>query len=316
MLNLFRKKEATAGKPAADRKPARALTSDPAVSPFLAEHTRGGMTDRFADLNQRRGDWVLLAAGLTVCLLVSLGLNVYQAVRTHLIPFKVVVDGSDGYLLDSGPLEPMDNIEGLYVRRELREVITGLRTVTADRAATRGQFNRAWNRVREESDAYRYLSSYYSKEGNNPMQLRGQRTIVEFVGPTRLEGTDTWTFVWVERSAIAGKGITEDRYRGSMTVEILPVEDIATAEKNPLGVWVTGIEWERVSSQLLDLQDLGGGSPIDLLYPDQRDVRPQTAPIPGATPGGTPGDSPPNVPTQPEPEGAAPAGAAPAQPTP
>ena len=40
---------------AADRKAAkgRPLTSDTALSPFLAEHTRGGLTDRLAELNRR-----------------------------------------------------------------------------------------------------------------------------------------------------------------------------------------------------------------------------------------------------------------------
>ena len=300
-MNPFRRKDrVTAVAPgtaerrgAADpRKQARPLMTDAAVSPFLADHTRGGLTDRFAEVERRRGDWVLVSVGLMACLLVSLGMNAYQAVRTNLIPFKVVVDGDDGYLLDSGPLEPMENIEGLYIRRELREVITGLRTVTADRAATRGQFDRAWNRVIEDSEAYTYLVDYYSRPENdlNALIGQGQRTVVEFVGPTKLEGTDTWTFQWAERTARPGSGVTEDTYRGSMTVDVRTVSDLATAERNPLGVWITGIQWEKVSTNILNLQDLEGGSPLDLLYPDQPS-RPAARPAgeaPGTTSGATP----------------------------
>lgn len=279
----------------ADRKATRpgALNSDPAVSPFLADHTRGGMTDRFAELNRRRSDWVLVCVGLVACLLVSLGMNAYQAVRTTLIPFKVVVDGDDGYLLDSGPLEPMTDVEGLYIRRELREVVSGLRTVTGDRAATINEFNRAYGRLISESAAQAYVNDYVSRDGgvNSPMTLvgRGQRTVVEFVGPTKLEGTETWTFQWAERTVASGVGVTEDTYKGSMIVDILPVKDLATAEVNPLGVWITGMEWEKVSSKILNPIDLEGGSPLDMLYPELRGRRTAPgAPATGTPPAGTP----------------------------
>ncbi len=53
-----------------------------------------------------------------------------------------------------------------------------------------------------------------------------------------------------------------------MTVRVVPVTDIAMAEANPLGVWIDGIQWEKVSSKYLDLEELGGLTPMDLLYPD------------------------------------------------
>ncbi len=290
MMNPFRKKSETpdrltdraaAGRRAKDRKPTP-LTSDPAVSPFLADHTRGGLTDRFAELNRRRSDWVLIAAGLLVCLLVSLGMNAYQAARTTLIPFKIVVDGNDGYLLESGPLEPMSGVEDLYVRRELRDVISGLRTATGDLAATRAQFMSAYAHLDEESATYPNVQDLLSREGNNPMMLvgQGQRTITRFVGPTRLQGTDTWQVGWTERAVVVGVGVTEETFNGSMTVDVRQPRDQATLEENPLGVWVTGITWERVSTRQLGERDLDGGSPLDMLYPDQpRVVRP-AAPTP------------------------------------
>ena len=285
--------DAPAGRGA---KKGRSPVQDVHVSPFLADHTRAGLADRFNELRERRTDSVLVSVCLAVCLLVSLGVNAFQASRSHIEPYMVVVDGSEGFLLDHGPLEPMDGIEDLYLQREMRQTISGLRTVTNDRAATVTSFNEAYGKVVQGSPGDAFLKDFFLRPGNHPLDLvgRGQRTVVEFTGPVHVAGTRTWTVQWIERTATGGTGVTEDLYRGSMTVEVLPVEDLATAEANPLGLWIDGVQWEKVSSKYLDLEELGNATPMEYLYPDP-DRRPGAA---GFT-------------ADPAPAGAAPSGAAP-----
>lgn len=266
---------------APSRKPTKRppLAQDVHVSPFFADHTRAGLADRFNELRERRTDSVLVAVCLALCLLVSLGMNVFQAARSHIEPYMVVVDGSEGFLLDHGPLEPMDGIEDIYLQREIRETIAGLRGVTSDRAATINAFNAAYGKVVQGSPGDAFLKDFYLRPGQHPVDLTGklQRTVVEFTGPVPVQGTHTWTVQWIERTALGGgsAGVTEDLYRGSMTVRVVPVTDVETAEANPLGVWIDGIQWEKVSSEHLDLEELSGMTPMDYLYPDP-DRRPGT----------------------------------------
>ncbi len=256
--------------PKAPKRPP--MAQDVHVSPFFADHTRAGLADRLNELRERRSDSVLVAVCLSLCLLVSLGMNVFQAARSHIEPYMVVVDGSQGFLLDHGPLEPMDGVEDIYLQREIRNVITGLRGVTNDPTASVAQFNAAYAKVVQGSPGDAFLKDLYIRQGNHPLDLAGkaQRTVVEFTGPVPVEGTKTWTVQWIERTATGGgsAGVTEDLYRGSMTIEVVPVKDLSTAETNPLGVWIDGIQWEKVSSKYLDLEELGGLTPMDLLYPD------------------------------------------------
>ncbi|MEM1057592.1 MAG: type IV secretion system protein [Myxococcota bacterium] len=258
-----RKAKAKKGKP-------QPLAQDVTVSPFFADHTRAGLADRFNELNARRSDSVLVLACLSVCLLISLGMNAFQASRSHIEPYMVVVENARGHLLAHGPLEPMNEIEDIYIQREIREIVSGLRTVTSDRAATTSRFNAAYGKVVAGSAGASFLTDYFLRAGNHPDDMMGrnlQRTIVEFTGPTPVAGTNTWTVQWVERTA-TGTGVTEDLFRGSMTLDIRPVEDLATAEANPLGIWMDGIQWEKMSSKYLDLDQLGGTTPMELLYPD------------------------------------------------
>ena len=276
------------------------LAQDVHVSPFFADHTRAGLADRFNELRERRSDSVLVAVCLALCLLVSLGMNVFQAARSHIEPYMVVVDGSEGFLLDHGPLEPMDGVEDVYLQREIRETISGLRGVTNDRAATIASFNAAYGKVVQGSPGDAFLKDLYLRPGNHPLDLvgRGQRTVVEFTGPVPVAGTKTWTVQWIERTAHGGNAssVTEDLYRGSMTVEVVPVTDLETAEANPLGVWIDGIQWEKVSSKYLDLEELGGLTPMDLLYPDP-DRRPGA---PGFEAPGTPASGTSSAPAPPQ----------------
>lgn len=282
--------------PKADRKAKKAkkpapLAQDVQVSPFFADHTRAGLADRFNELRARRSDSILVLVCLSVCLLVSLGMNAFQAARSHIEPYMVVVDGSEGYLLAHGPLEPMDEIEDIYIQREIREILAGLRTVTSDRAATTDRFNAAYAKVVGGSPGAAFLMDYFLRPGNLPDDMvgRAQRTIVEFTGPTPVAGTKTWTVQWVERTA-THTGVTEDLYRGSMTLDVVPVTDLEMAEANPLGVWIDSIQWEKVSSKYLDLDQLGDLSPMELLYPADGeadvpafDAAPPAAPASGST---------------------------------
>ena len=297
-MNLFKKKtdpsgeapEAAAPKrrtskpaPAKERRTSKPPKRPPLqqphqLSPFLAEHTQAGLADRFAELNKRRSDWVLIALCLALCLALSLGMNLYQATEAEVIPFKVVVDGTTGYLLEKGELEPITAVDDVLLQRELREVITGLRTVLSDEAATAKQFNHAYGHVLQGSPADAFLKDFFLSPGNHPLELAGsaQRTVVEFVGPTPLAGGRTWSVQWSERTARGGKSVTEDFYRGSISTKVMAVRSLEAAQRNPLGVWIDGLEWERVQTKIIDISNLEDLTPIDFLYPTGRQL-PQTS---------------------------------------
>jgi len=259
----------------AKQKKAPRLQHSHELSPFLADHTQSGLNDRFAELRKRRDDWMLAAFCLVVVLALSVGLNIYQSTKARVIPFKVVVHGETGQLLEAGVVEPMSTVEDLYIQRELREILKGLRVVYNDEAATSGSFLKAYGYIAENSPADSYLKDFFSRAGNHPLELigRAQRSVVEVIGPSPLSGTHTWTMQWVERTALITGEVTEDVYRGSFTINIIPVEDREMAERNPLGIWIDGVQWEKVSSKVIDLTDLEDLSPLDLLYPEDEEQR-------------------------------------------
>lgn len=264
------------------------MAQDIQVSPFFADHTRDGLADRFNQLRAKRSDHVLVTLCLGVCLLASLGMNAYQIMRGSVAVQAVVLDGESGHILHNDALEPMKDVADVFLQRELRSVITDLRTISTDPAATQSRFAAAYRKVVQKSGAAVFLSDFYTRPENSPGQIvgnGGQRSVVEFTGPSRVAGTDTWTVTWVERTAMgtgAGAGVTQDLWRASMTVKQVPVTDLETAQTNPLGVFIDGIEWNKVSSRVLDLEELGDITTMEALYPGV--AGPTTAAAPAARP--------------------------------
>ena len=263
-------------KKAAAKKPKKAppLAQDIRVSPFFADHTRAGLADRFNELRAKRSDHVLVTLCLGVCLLASLGMNAYQVMRGTVTVQAVVLDGENGHILHNETLEPMTaSVEDFVLQREIRDVVRDLRTVTTDQATTANRISRAYDKVIKGTGADVFLQDFYARPESDTRELTanlGQRTVVEFTGPARVEGTDTWTVSWVERTAVGGgaqAGVTQDLYRASLTAKQIPVTDLETAQVNPLGFFIDGLQWEKVSSNVLDLEELGAMTTLEALYP-------------------------------------------------
>ena len=211
---------------------------------------------------------------LGACLLASLGMNAYQVMRGNVVVQAVVLDGENGHILHNETLEPMaSSVEDFVLQREIRDVVSDLRTVTTDQATTLQRIATAYGKVIKGSGADVFLQDYYARPESDTRELTangGQRTVVEFTGPARIEGTNTWTVSWVERTAVgvgANAGVTQDLYRASMTAKQVPVTDLETAQTNPLGFFIDGLQWEKVSSKVLDIEELNGVTTLEALYP-------------------------------------------------
>lgn len=267
-----RKAKAAASAPKKAKK-APPLAQDIRVSPFFADHTRDGLADRFNELRAKRSDHVLVTLCLGACLLASLGMNAYQVMRGNVVVQAVVLDGENGHILHNETLEPLSSVEDFVLQREIRDVVSDLRTVTTDQPTTLKRIATAYGKVVKGSGADLFLQDYYARPESDTRELTangGQRTVVEFTGPARVEGTNTWTVSWVERTAVGGgsnAGVTQDLYRASMTAKQIPVTDLETAQTNPLGFFLDGLQWEKVSSKVLDLEELGGITTLEALYP-------------------------------------------------
>ena len=50
---------------------------------------------------------------------------------------------------------------------------------------------------------------------------------------------------WIERTMIEGASSTVERWTAIVTVVLQPPRDVVRLRKNPLGIYVDGLDWSR-----------------------------------------------------------------------
>src|SRR5690606_26062029 len=130
--------------------------------------------------------------------------------------------------------------------RDLTLLIRNLRSITPDPGL----------QVRMIEDAYAFLgpsaatflNEYFAEPRNDPRLLGMERSReVEVTSVLPIPNSDSWKVQWteVERPHL-GSFVQRSAWEAYLTVERTPPRDAETLQANPLGLYVTGINWTRI----------------------------------------------------------------------
>ena len=236
---------------------------------------RGEFHAMFADLARGKRNWQLTAFGLLgLTIVLAIGL-VTLATQSRITPYVVEVDrlGRAQAIAPADRIQPADQ---RVTTAQLASFLRDIRTVLPDPAAQADLVRRAYAFV--DQGAATFLSQYYSSPENDPRVLGNELTrLVEIssilpvpTAPTA-QGSATWKVSWTETSfAKASGGLPiETAWEGYVTTRTVPPATVERVTINPLGLYVTSINWTQISTR-----------PKTLAGPD-------TAAVPAASTGGT-----------------------------
>jgi type IV secretion system protein VirB5 len=105
-------------------------------------------------------------------------------------------------------------------------------------------------------DAYAYmdraaagfLNDYFAAPDNDP-RLLGQRLTreVEVSGVLPIPNSESWKLQWIERERSRSGGTARTTtWEAYVTVKFAPPDDPEHIQANPLGLYVTGINWTAI----------------------------------------------------------------------
>jgi type IV secretion system protein TrbF len=215
---------------------------------------RREFADRFTDLARARRNWQLVAFGALALLGVVTVAFVGLAASVRVQPFVVEVD-------ELGQVRGFREVGDVYAAREavtdatVRHFVRNLRTVYDDPAAQRDLIVSAY--AFADADVQAWLNGYFSDPEHDPRLLaRRLARRVEVKSVIRVPATDdadevsgdgpeSWKATWVEVETT--RGTDTDRrtaWEGYFTVEQVAA---AVRPENPLGLYVTAVNWSRVS---------------------------------------------------------------------
>ena len=208
----------------------------------------------FGDLAKGKRNWQIVAfCALAIGFLLAGGLTAV-ATQSRITPYVVEVDQL-GRAQAIGPADQMKAVDQRVVVAQLARFVRDIRTVLGDPAGQADLIKRAYAFV--DQRATPFLNEYFTGPANDPRILGKDFTrLVEIssilsVPTITSDGSQTWKVSWTE-SAIpraGGGAASESAWEGYFTTRISPPTTLDRITVNPLGLYVTSINWTELAKR-------------------------------------------------------------------
>jgi len=211
-------------------------------NPYLA--ARREWDERYGDQITRAKNWRTMATlSALVALLATSGV-VWLSVRSHVVPFVVLVD-SLSRPVASGIAEQASGNDDRLKRASIFTWVENLRLVTTDGVSQRRAIDRVYAAIANGTAAQTFVSDFYRAD---PPAKRAQTETVSVEVTSVLPTSDrSYEVEWAETTRdLYGAVKSAERWKGSFSVVINPPRDERQARVNPVGLYVTNASWARV----------------------------------------------------------------------
>ena len=215
----------------------------------------------FGDLAKGKRNWQLVAfASLGIAFVLAAGI-VSIAATSRITPYVVEVDEL-GQAQAFGPAEQLTSIDQRVIVSQLARFVRDIRTVLGDAVGQADLIKRAYAFV--DHGASPFLNTYFTAPANDPRVLGKDVTrLIEITSvlalpATTANGTQTWKVSWTESTLprIGGGQQTESAWEGYFTTRITPPSTLGQITVNPLGLYVTSINWTELAKRRSPAADL------------------------------------------------------------
>ena len=198
--------------------------------------------DRYSGLARGKRNWQLAALGLLAIDGLLAGGLIHLATQSRVSPFVVEVDRL-GQAVAFGPAEQLRKTDERLIRYQLNLFIRDVRSVFSDAEVQKTVINRAYGHSKDA--ALGFLNDYFKK--SNPFLREAEGTVTVQVQSVLRLSPSSWQVQWRETPiATGGRVGQEAAWQAVLGVELTPPETTDLLLVNPLGLYVTEINWTQV----------------------------------------------------------------------
>ncbi|MDQ0504197.1 conjugal transfer protein TrbF [Xanthobacter agilis] len=200
--------------------------------------------DRIGSARVQAKNWRLMAFG---SLALSVGLSValvWQSLSGSVVPWVVQVDklgAAQAVAPASADYRPTDPQIAFHLARFIEEV----RSIPADAIIVRQNWLRAYDFTTQAGALA--LNDY--ARANDPFTKVGKTQIAVDVSSVIRASPDSFRVAWVQRTYLDGSLASTERWTAILTVVVQVPRDAEKLRANPLGIYVTAINWSKELTQ-------------------------------------------------------------------
>lgn len=208
--------------------------------------------DRMGSARVQAKNWRLTAlVALGLCAALSAA-YVWRSTQSMVTPYVIELDSSGEVRTVSATVanyEPTD----AQIAYQLAGFIKNVRSVSIDPIVVRENWLEAYNYTTDKASLT--LNDY--ARDNDPFSDVGKRSVSIDIASIVRSSDDSFDVRWRETTYLSGVQQGQDTYTAVLSIIIDLPRDEATLHRNPLGVYVHGINWSR---DLISTQSNTGAS--------------------------------------------------------
>jgi type IV secretory pathway TrbF-like protein len=196
--------------------------------------------ERIGSARVQARNWRLMAFG---CLTLAAGSTAalgWQGSRASITPWVVQVDRT-GRAEAVGPAAGGYRPSDPEVAAQLAQLIEDVRSLPSDPVVLRQQWLRAYQHARGEGALA--LNDY--ARGADPFSRLGREQVAVQVTSVVRASPDSFRVEWTESHYAAGGLTGSEHWTAILTTELDPPKDPEGLRRNPLGVFVTQLNWTK-----------------------------------------------------------------------
>lgn len=199
--------------------------------------------ERYGSYLQQAYNWRLIAILEAIGIIVAVLAIAYIGAQSKLVPYVVTIDklGTPVGVQIADRAGPVDS---RVIKAQLANFLVDTRSVVVDRVVEKQYLDNVYAMIANGSAARGYIDAWYT--GHSPFDLARDRTISVTVDSLLAISPTTWQVQWTETQRNLGGVVTgSEQWVGSIGVAVRTPTDEATIMRNPLGVYVTSLNWTK-----------------------------------------------------------------------
>ncbi|MEJ1962230.1 MAG: conjugal transfer protein TrbF [Gammaproteobacteria bacterium] len=196
--------------------------------------------ERIGSARVQAKNWRLMAFGSLTLSFVIIAALIWQTGRSTITPYVVEVDRQGDVRAVGAAVEayrPTDAQIAYHLSRFLRNV----RSLPIDPIVLRENWLEAYDYTTDRAGAT--LNEY--ARANDPFARVGRTSVaIEVTSVVRASGA-SFQVRWIERTYVNGSPSTTEHWTAILSIVLEPPRDAVRIRKNPLGIYVDGLDWSR-----------------------------------------------------------------------
>ncbi len=196
--------------------------------------------DRLGTARVQAKNWRLMAFGCLALSMALAGALIWQGTISRVTPYVVEVDKLGGVQAVAPALQPYQPTDA-QIAFHLARFIRDVRSLSIDPIVVRRNWLEAYDFATDR--AAQTLNEF--ARAADPFKSVGERTVSVEVTSVVRASPDSFQIKWIEQSWKQGSRERTERWTGILSVVIQQPRSADTLRKNPLGIYVHGLDWSR-----------------------------------------------------------------------